>query len=241
MPKAQRPPLLADPKVRQKLEAASAASGLSINQLADLIAESGVVTKPPSDGITERYTLEDLGKRLWSQLAAVPKDGRAKWFAGLVDSQKTAIIVLLRDRGYRTEVIARDLAIDPKDVMRTWNAYADQMGAQVVGVRLGTIAGQLQMAAERAAEIAADKGDGSLYWRIHKELLSAYQSIGIVDKAIHRVEVSHKLNEQQMEEIEAIAQLRQKQETRKIEVEELETAEVQGDELPDDLEEDYDE
>jgi len=242
MPKAAKPPLIADPRAAEQLKAAASAAGLSLPELAELIFASGVAPNlPTKDGITDRYTLEDLGLRLWSEMQALAKFERPQWFDGLTIAQKAAVIVILRDRGYRTEVIANDLAISAEDVMRTFNAYAAKMGAQVVGIRLDTIAGQLNMAAEHAAEMARDAGDHSAYWRIHKELVQILQSIGIVDKAIHRVEVSHKLDDQTRSELDALVSLRQKQERRKIEIAELQQIENKGDEVPAELKEDYDE
>lgn len=238
MPKAKQPPALADPRAQEKLEAAAKAAGLGLRELADLVVESGVAPAPQSDGVTLRYTLQDLGKRMWADLAAQPRDERAEWFSKLVPAQKAAIIVVLRDEGFRTEVIANDFGISAKDVMRTWNTYASEMGSQVVGIRLDTIVGQLQMGAEKAIEMATLKGDHAALWRINKELVSTLQSVGIVDKAIHRVEVSHKLDDQQKEELEALASLRNKQHKRLLEVEEIKEAETE--EIPEELYEDYD-
>jgi hypothetical protein len=238
--KTKGPPLIASTEAKAKLENAAIAAGLTIEQLADLVFESGIVPPKASDGITERYTLKDLGSRLWATMQAEPKDERAAWFAELVPSQKTAVIVALRDQGYRSEVIANDLSLEMADVVRIWNTYGSQLGAQVVGIRLDTIAGQLQLAAERAQQMAAEDGDHSAYWRIHKEFVAMLQSIGIVDQAIRKVQVTHKLDEEQKQQIEALAALRQKQGQRKLEIKVLTNNEQQGDELPEGLEKDYD-
>lgn len=239
--KAAKPPMIAAPDVRAKLEAAAAAAGLTISQLADLVFESGVAPTPSSDGLTVRYTLKDLGTRLWGTMQTVPKDERAEWFAGLVPVQKTATIVVLRDQGFRTEVIARDLGIEPADVMRTWNGYASHLGAQVVGIRLDTIAGQLQMAAERAQQMATEKGDHNAYWRIEKDKVATLQSLGIVDQAIRRVEVSHKLTDQTRDELDSLVKLEAKKNQRMLEIEELQSIdEPVIDDIPDEVDEDYD-
>lgn len=238
--RAKKPPLIADPAARDKLEAAAAAAGLSVQELADLVFESGVTPAPTSDGITERYTIEDLGTRLWGAMQTVPAPGRAAWFASLVPMQQVSVVVVLRDRGYRTEVIAKDLGIEPAAVMRTWNTYASQLGSQVVGIRLDTIAGQLQMASERAQQMAIEDGDHSAYWRIEKEKVELLQSIGVVEKAIHRTEVTHKIDDAQKAEIEALFELRNKQQRRLLEVEEIKQVELKGDDVPDEVREDYD-
>ncbi|MCP4899969.1 MAG: hypothetical protein GY906_23620 [bacterium] len=242
MSKPARPsPALAASDASAKIAAASAAVGLSPQQLGDLIFESGDVSLPTSDGITERYTLEDLGKRLWGTLQTTPRHKRAEWFGALTDTQKTAVIVVLRDRGFRTEVIARDLKIPAADVTRTWNAYSGDLGTQVIGIRLDTIAGQLQMAAERAQQLAIAADDHAAYWRIQKEFTSLLQSIGIVDKAIHRVEVTHKMDDAQKHELEEFVLLESKKAKRLLEIEQLEAVEEEGEALPEEVKEaDYD-
>jgi hypothetical protein len=230
--KASKPPPLANPAAREQLERAAAAAGLSVPELADLVFEAGVIPPKGLDGITIRYTLEELGTRMWGTMQTVPKSDRAKWFSELVPVQKTSIIVVLRDQGFRTEVIARDLGLDPTEVMRTWNTYASELGSQVLGIRLDTIAGQLQLASERSQELAIRNGDHSAYWRIEREKVELLQSLGVVERAIHRSEVTHKVSEEQMAEIEALTLLRQKQGKRRLEIEELKQLEDKGDAVP---------
>jgi hypothetical protein len=238
--KQRAAPALASPELLAKLQKAADAAGCTLQELADLVFESGVKPVQTTDGITQVYTLEDLGKRLWGTMQSVPKSERAAWFKQLVPTQQTAVVVVLRDQGFRTEVIARELELNPLDVVRTWNLYAGELGAQVVGIRLNTIAGQLQLAAERAQEMAIEKNDHKGYWNIQKELVGALQTLGIVDQAVRRVEVTHKLNDQQKEELDRLATLRSKQSRRRIEVEELQTTEQKGDALPADVSKDYD-
>ena len=237
--KQAKPPVVANPAALQQLEVAAAAAGLTIQQLADLVFEAGVVPPPSSDGITERYTLEDLGKRLWSVLQAVPKNERQAWFAELVPAQQTALIVVLRDQGFRTEVIAHDLGLEAMEVMRTWNTYSAQLGAQVVGIRLDTIAGQLQLASERAQEMAIADDDHRAYWNVEKQKVELLQSIGIVDKAAHKIEHSHKIDDEQKAELKKMIELQSKQNRRAIEIEELKTIEA-NEPLPDGTLEDLD-
>lgn len=237
---AKAPPKISNPLARGQLERAAEAAGLSVQELADLVFEAGVVPPKAPDGVIERYTLEDLGKRLWGSMQAVPRTNRAAWFAELVPMQKTSMIVVLRDHGFRTETIARDLGILPEDVMRTWNAYSGQLGAQVVGIRLDTIAGQLQLASEHAQQIAMQNGDAGVYWKIEKEKIELLQSLGIVDKAIQRVEHTHKIDDAQKAEIERIFELRDKQKQRRIEIAAVEQIEAKGDEIPVEVKADYD-
>jgi len=238
--KAKKPPALAQPDVDARLHKAAEAAGLTLQQLADLVFEAGIIPTPSPDGITERYTLQDLGLRLWGTMQEVARSDRGKWFNSLVPAQQTAMIVVLRDQGFRTEVIARDFEIEPAMVMRTWNTYASQLGSQVIGIRLDTIAGQLQMAAERSQQMAVHKDDHAAYWRIEKEKVAVLQSLGVVDQAIRRVEVSHKLTDQTRDELDRLVQLEAKKNTRRLEIEELQVTAEGGDELPDDVQEDYD-
>lgn len=241
MTKLKKPPLIANPAAKEKLETAAAAAGLTVQELADLVFEAGVAPPKVKDGVVQQYTLEDLGTRLWGTMQAVPRNEREQWFAQLVPQQQIAMIVVLREQGFRTEVIARDLGIGTDFVLRTWNNYGGQLGAQVVGIRLDTIAGQLQLASERAQEMALDAGDHGTFWKIEKEKVEVLQGLGIVDKAIQKIEHTHKIDDAQKREIEELYKLRDKQGRRKIEIIELQTAEAKGDAIPEDVKSDYDE
>lgn len=232
MPKAKQPPPIANPAARAQLEAAASAAGLTVEQLADLVFESGVVPPKAKDGVVDRYTLKELGERLWGALQTTPRDERAAWFAALVPVQQSAMIAVLRDHGFRSETIARDLGIGVDQVMRQWNIYAGRLGEQVVGIRLDTIAGQLQLASEKAQEMAIQAGDHRSYWQVEREKIEVLQSIGIVDKAINKTEVVHKIDDEQKQEIERLYKLRDKQQRRKIEVTELKQLEDKGESLP---------
>lgn len=242
MAKIQRPPVIANPAAAAQLERAAEAAGLSVQQLADLVFEAGVVPPKAPDGVVQRYTLEDLGTRLWGTMQSVPKDDRSAWFAALVPTQQASMIAVLRDHGFRSETIAIDLGIPVDQVMRTWNNYASKLGEQVVGIRLDTIAGQLQLASEHAQEMAIKDNNASVYWKIEKEKIELLQSIGIVEKAIHKTEVTHKIDDAQKAELEEFMKLRNKQQVRRIEVEELKKIEDKGEDLPAEIQErDYDE
>jgi hypothetical protein len=232
--RASKPPPLANPAAAAQLERAAAAAGLSVGELADLVFESGVVPPKAADGgvVVQRYTLAELGTRLWGTMQGVPRDARAGWFAELLPVQRTSVIVVLRDQGFRSEVIARDLGITIAEVMRTWSAYSSELGSQVLGVRLDTLAGQLQLAKERTQQMAIEQGDHRSVWAIEKQFVEILQSIGVVERATHRMEVTHKIDDEQRAEIEKIAELRNKQSRRKLEVEEIKQIEAKGDAVP---------
>lgn len=191
-------------------EKAAAAVGLTVAQLCDLLVDNGITSIPPDGGMTAKYTLEDLGSRLWATLQGHPRSKRAEWFATLTDPQRGALIVKLRNTGFASSVIANDLGVAESTVIRTYQAYASEVGAQIVGIRLDTIAGQLHAAAERAQHMAIQAGDHKAFWNVHRDYLKALQSIGIVDSAIHRVEVTHKMDDTTKQEIDALVKLEAK-------------------------------
>jgi hypothetical protein len=162
-----------------------------------------------------------------------PRHMRAKWFAGLAPHQQAAVIVVLRDKGFATSVVANEFKIPQMEVIRTWNKHADDLGAQVVGTRLNTIAGNLQIMAERAQHGAMEKGDHATMWRIQKELTKVLQDLGIVDRAVHRVNVSHTFDAQKKVELEGLLELERKQARRAEEVKLIE-AEV-TDDIPEEV------
>jgi hypothetical protein len=217
---------LVDPEARRKLEAAAAAAGLTMAQLVDLVHDSGAMALPPDapDGITTTLTLGDLGLRLWGELQQVVAGDRTEWFGRLLESQKIALIVALADRGIRPELIARDLNLPSTQVRAVLDQYADRIGAQVTQVRLSTIAGHVQLAAERAMEGLRQEGDWKGYFGVQKDVVKILQSLGIVDQAIHRVEVTHKMEDNTQAEIEAMLELERKKDRRKIEISAATTA-----------------
>ena len=219
---------LLDPDVKRRLQTAAVAAGLdSIEALTNLVIDSGAVAIPPTDGVTEVYTLEDLGVQM---RAKMPQTGRPQWFQGLVKTQQTALVALLRERGYSTAVIARDFEISELDVNKTFAKYADDLGAQVVNVRLNTLVGNMQIVAERASEGAMQKKDWNTVWRIQKEVIGILQSLGIVKQAIRKVEVAHHFDDQKSAEVEALLDLERKQRARQ---EEIKRADVEVlDEVP---------
>ena len=216
------PPIVATSDAMIRIKRAANAAGMTPEELGDLLVDSGITALPPSDGITRRYTMEDAGLRLWSEMQGVRPSRRAEWFASLTPVGQTAVIVTLRDRGFSTHAIACDFKLDPMQVNRTFNKHADDLGAQVVGLRLSTIAGQMQLVAEKAIEMESEKGNGRAMWSIEKDRVAVLQSLGIVDTAVHRSEVTHKLDDAQKAEIQSLVELEQKKLTRREEIKQIE-------------------
>lgn len=211
-------------------EKAAAAVGCTVEELGNLFVDGGLTALPPSDPITESYTMKELGERLWVTMVEEKKTERMAWFAGLVEVQQIAVVVTFRDRGFAAKTIADDLGITQMIVMRMWAKHCDQLGAQVVGVRLNTIAGQMQMAAERAQEMSIEKKDGRTYWSVEQGKIKMLQELGVIDKAKHRIEVTHKVEGEQEENVRALLELERKKLRRAEEIKQIEAAEI--DEVP---------
>jgi hypothetical protein len=208
---------LVDPKAMQRLEEAAEAAGLeTVEDLVNLVFDSGAAAMPPTEQ-PESFTMEDLGERLHSQVPLAQAD-RADWFEGLVETQQLALVALLRARGNSSVVISNDFGLEVKSVSDIYARYADNLGAQVVNVRLNTLVGNLQLAAERAAEGSMRKKDWSTYWRIYKEMIAIMQSLGIVKQAIRKVEVAHKFDDQKAAEVDALLAIERKQLARREEL-----------------------
>ena len=206
---------------KQRLEDAARAAGCSLEGLVNLIVDSGALALPPTDGITQVYTLEDLGAQMHAQM---PPTARPEWFEGLVETQQIALVAMLRARGYSSVVIARDFGINELDVVKIYSKYADDLGAQVINVRLNTLVGNLQLAAERAGEGSMQKEDWGTYWRIQKEMIALLQSLGIVKQAIRKVEIAHHFDDQKKAELDDMLDLERMQARR---FEELKRADVE--------------
>lgn len=224
--------LLVDPEAFAKLQRAAESIGVAVNQLVDLVIDSGAAGVPSNapDGITVTLTLRELGQRMWGELQKVAAPERSEWFQALLEPQKVALVVVLLDRGYRPEVVARELGISSATV-RDWQFdYASRIGAQVTQLRLATIAGTVQLAAERAMEGLLKKEQYTAYFSVAERYVKILQSLGIVDQAIHRVEVTHKQGDSTQTEIQKMIEIEKKQQQRLLEIQK--SQEQQFDQVP---------
>lgn len=237
MAKLSPPPEAANEEALDTVRQAAASVGLDPERLVNLIVDSGLTAMPPPDPITERYTMEDLGKRLWASMQTMDRPARAEWFAKLTKPQQASIIVVLRSRGYRSEIIAHEFGIPVRRVVIAYNRYADKIGGQVVGLRLNTIAGTMQLVSERAQQMAMEADDYKSYWSIERDKVKQLQSLGIVDQAASRIEHTHRFDDRQKAEIEAMLDLERKKKTRGEELKQVEATVL--DAVPE-VEEDYD-
>jgi hypothetical protein len=206
----------------KKVEKAARAVGLSTQELVDLVSDSGLMgERPAGDGVTEVLTLQDLGARLHTLSCAEPRDTRAEWFAGLAPTQKKALLTVLRERGYATAVIAQEYGIDPLEVVQAHNAFADNLGKNVINTRLSTLAGHMQLAAERAQQGLMEKSDWAGFWRIQKDMVGLLQDIGVIERAAQKIEVDSKVSvgfEEKQAEMERILSLERRRDVRRIEI-----------------------
>jgi vacuolar-type H+-ATPase subunit I/STV1 len=62
------------------------------------------------------------------------------------------------------------------------------------------------------------EGDWKGFFSVQEKLVKVLQSLGIVDQAIHRVEVTHKMEDNTKAEIEAMLALERKQQKRLDEI-----------------------
>ena len=131
------------------LKEAAAAVGLTPKALAKLAVDAlgSKLTGKDSESVTRK----ELGLTLWRELQGVAKANRGEWYKQLADEQQISLIVALRHEGYRSDVIARDLAIPQYSVTELYNRYADTVGSQVSLIRLNTILGIMSSDLEVAA------------------------------------------------------------------------------------------
>lgn len=216
------PPWVGAAGAKQLAEQAAAAVGMSTKDLADLMVDSGLGSSMPEEGRVETYTLDDLGMRLWGNLQQLGRTKRAAWFSDLSEVQQDAVLTVLRDRGFHFEVIAKEFDVDVRRVTHAWNTHCDKLGEQVVGTRIQTIVGQLSSHASRAQQMAMEVGDHRSFWQISSELVTMLQSLGVVDRAIQKIDITHHVDDRRAE-IDAMIAFERKKEAR---AEELKLVEV---------------
>jgi uncharacterized ubiquitin-like protein YukD len=215
---------IVDPKARELVEAAAKSAGLTLRQLLDLIVDGEL--------ITQSMTLGDLGQLLHAQAAQVSEPERIAWFAGLLPKQRVALVVALRHDGYAAQTIASQFGINVKHVTRAYTQYADSLGEQVLSVRLTSIAGMIELAAQRAQQGSVAKDDWGTYWKIEKDKLGMLQDLGIVRRAISQVEITHKLDDAQAEEVRKMVEIERKRDVRREEIKLIDAEVTDGDALP---------
>jgi len=90
-------------------------------------------------------------------------------------------------------------------------------------VRLTHIAGELRNRADQVIEMLMQNGKPEIAFRVQKDYIKLLQDLGIVDRAIRRVEVTHKMDEEQKVELDRLMELEHKKKKRGEEIRQIET------------------
>lgn len=239
-PKPKRieaPTTLFDPNGLAKLKEAAAAIGMDVGDLIRIAVDNAPAALADQrslavPGLVGGPTLRELGKALWSRMQGIGRDARPAWFQDLSEPQQIAVIVMLREQGYRTEVIAGDFGIATDLVHMHWQEHADKVGSTVLSQRLSTIAGSVQIAAERSQQGLMESEDWKGFWQVERDKVKVLQDLGIVDRAVHKVEVSHTFDGQKQAEIEAMLEIERLRNRRLEEIKQAEAVVLEGDPVP---------
>ena len=211
---------VADPDLASKLEAAATVAGTDVQGLLDLAVESGIAALPPADGLTEVLTFEDLGADIQAQLPADDKE-RAAFFATLTPTQQDALLARLAvGESKHPAALARAFNVSLPRLRKSIHRATERRGDLVIGARLNTVVGGLVEAAEQAMESLAAQGDWKAYFEIRLKLTTKLQDLGVVDRAVQRVSVSHEhgIKDEQRDEIARLVELERKQQARREEI-----------------------
>lgn len=231
---------LGDDKLLERLRRAAEAAGVkTVEELADLVVDSGVAARPPADPFTDRFTLEDLGARLWRVATQTPRTRRQQWFRELAPAQRIAVVTVLRQRGYAALVISNELGISETDVESIYAENTTRLGAQVLGVRLDTLVGRMVQVAQAAQQMATEKGDSSAVWRIEKELVAMMQDLGVVDRATRKVEVVDRAEEAKAHALDRLVKIAEMRAVRQAELRQIQDTHVED--LPEEIEAEFEE
>lgn len=210
----------ADPDAKAKLAAGAAAAGTDVQGLLDMAADSGIAAPPPTDGLTEVMTFEELGADL---AASVPTDdaARALFFRGLTPSQQDALLARLAcvERKHPA-ALAVAFNVPTGRLTRAIRRASERRGVVAIGARLSTVVGGLVDAAERAMEELALEGSWRAYFDVRLKLTAKLQDLGIVFRAPteHHHDVSHTMDEATRDEVTKLVELERKQQRRTEEI-----------------------
>ena len=198
------------------------AADTDVQGLLDMAAESGIAALPPPDDLTEVLTFEDLGADLAGHLPAVENDvERAKFFARLTPTQQDALLArLAAGEGKHPAKLAVAFNVPFPRLRKAIRRATDKRGDLVIGARLNTVVGGLVEAAEQAMEALAAQGDWKAYFDIRMKLTSKLQDLGVVDRAVQKIAVTHEhgIKDEQKVEIERLVELERKQQARREEI-----------------------
>lgn len=204
-----KPEALLDPKLKEKLEFAAAAVGMTVPELAAAAAGS---IRPPS--VSNDLTVEEVGTFLFQRyqtMMQVEPEIRMEWFSGLTDTQKDMLCCWLVDKGFAPLHLASELGITVDEVRKSWDLYVARLGSTVQNVKMDALVGTLTARADHLFQMAMEGKDARLAWTIQKDQVKLLQDLGVVRRAVYRQEVVHEMGEGARAELDRMLALREKE------------------------------
>ncbi len=182
----------------------------------DELAEAAVASLPPKDvrdsELTAAMTLGEVGHSLHLKIRDADQQEWPKLWRNLTKEQRGALVAHLSHIGFAPPSIALEFATQEHLVRDLWEQYADKLGQRVTGIRLQTLVGMLQSRADTLYEEARKQGKTNLAWKIMLDLGKALQDFGVVERAVYKQEVTHKLEltDADKHELEELVKVRNK-------------------------------
>ena len=131
------------------------------------------------DGFTSALTMRDLGKRMWTELQVTLRPQRSAWFATLLRQQQVALVVTLREQGYRAQEVDAVLALRPQrlaevakrlEAVRAFAALPESPALAAANKRIGNIL-------KKAGEVDAHVNTALLKEDAEKNLYAVMQKL----------------------------------------------------------------
>lgn len=211
----QQKTTLLNVETQGKLQKAAEAAGfLDVAEMVLALHEGGHLAELPDHKLltVEERTLAEVGNSLAITLRATPKEQQDKLYSKLGPVQQGALVCHLWREGFSPANIALNLGVSENHVRQLWNEYADQIGSKVSGIRLNTLVGDMTSRMEENYQGLIRDGKRKQAMDIYNEWIEKMQNLGLVERAVYKQEVTHKLHldqEGQME-LENILAIRAK-------------------------------
>lgn len=202
---------LFDAELITKLEIAARHAGFkTTEQFCEAVSVSGLLAKGASGPAPEESTLADLGRHLAGRLEQ--QADQAAWFGKLAETQKCAVVLEMLERGHSPERIAAALDCSIDKVRDTWAGYTDELGKRITGIRVSTVIGEMTARRDMLYDRAVENGQLSLAWKIQTDYAKMLGDFGIIEKAVIRQEITHKLDldDVAQEELDKLIAVREK-------------------------------
>lgn len=202
-------------ETQSKLQKAAEAAGfIDVAEMVLALHEGGHLAELPDQRLltVEERTLAEVGNSLAITIRATPQEQQAKLYGKLSQVQQGALICNLWREGFSPANIALNLGVSENHVRQLWHEYADQIGSKVSGIRLNTLVGEMTSRMEENYQGLLQDGKRKQAWDVYSEWIEKMQDLGLVERAVYKQEVTHKLHldqEGQME-LENILSIRAK-------------------------------